>query len=307
MHTWACFLTVEVQCEKNVTWSKTIGARDKVLSLGPLPNMKLLCCSVCPQPSPVSHCCAALTYIITNTNIPSLIPWPKFWQVSSLTHKNLVWEWDYKISAETAVMWQSLTFQLHLLYNKVVPGGSVVNHTKLIGKYPTELSFVSAIMAILKRWEVTINYSILQACRTTSIIPTVSLVRPHLEYASDVWDPYFQKDTTLIENVQKFHLRICAKQWDLGYNELLTLQSLLSNLADWNKLSTMFKIVHNLIFFPTSTFVPSQSRTVYLQPLHTQTLSWTLLFLTLFHCEIHYWLISTVHLHSLSLNPHTCT
>ena len=43
------------------------------------------------------------------------------------------------------------------------------------------------------------------------------LVWPHLEYASDVWDPQLQRDITLIENVQKFGLRICAKQWDLGY------------------------------------------------------------------------------------------
>ena len=50
----------------------------------------------------------------------------------------------------------------------------------------------------------------------------LSLVRPHLRYASDVWDPHLLKEKTLIENVQKFGLRICAKQWDLGYNELLS-------------------------------------------------------------------------------------
>ena len=80
----------------------------------------------------------------------------------------------------------------------------------------------------------------------------LSLVRPHLEYASDVWDPHLQKDITLIENVQKFGLRICAKQWDLGYDELpskfdvCTLQTCQLE----HKLSTMFKIVRNLISFP---------------------------------------------------------
>ena len=44
----------------------------------------------------------------------------------------------------------------------------------------------------------------------------LSLVRPHLEYASDVWDPHLLKDKTLIENIQKFGLRNCAKQWDLS-------------------------------------------------------------------------------------------
>ncbi len=30
-----------------------------------------------------------------------------------------------------------------------------------------------------------------------------SLVRPHLEYASAVWSPYFKKDRVAIENVQR--------------------------------------------------------------------------------------------------------
>jgi len=49
----------------------------------------------------------------------------------------------------------------------------------------------------------------------------LSLVRPHLEYGCHVWDPNLQKDKRLLENAQKFALRICAKQWDLGYDELM--------------------------------------------------------------------------------------
>ena len=103
------------------------------------------------------------------------------------------------------------------------------------------------------------------------------MVRPHLEYASDVWDPHLLKDKTLIENVQKFGLRICAKQWDLGYNELLSnfAASMLQSRRLEHKLSTMFKIVHNLTVFPPSIFVPCQSRTgsnAYLQPFaHTNS------------------------------------
>ena len=90
----------------------------------------------------------------------------------------------------------------------------------------------------------------------------LSLVRPHLEYASDVWDPHLLKDKILIEDVQKFGLRICAKQWDLGYNELLSnfaVPTLQSRRLE-HKLSTMFKIVHNLIVFPPSIFVPRHHR-----------------------------------------------
>ena len=49
----------------------------------------------------------------------------------------------------------------------------------------------------------------------------LALVRPHTEYASQVWDPHPQKDIDQLECVQKFALRMCAKQWDLGYAELL--------------------------------------------------------------------------------------
>jgi len=60
----------------------------------------------------------------------------------------------------------------------------------------------------------------------------LALVRPHtgssvyLEihrshiYASQVWDPHLQKDINQLKltcTEVKFALRMCAKQWDLGY------------------------------------------------------------------------------------------
>ena len=42
----------------------------------------------------------------------------------------------------------------------------------------------------------------------------ISLVRPHLEYGSQVWDPHLTKDKTLLENVQKFACRIASSRWD---------------------------------------------------------------------------------------------
>ena len=49
----------------------------------------------------------------------------------------------------------------------------------------------------------------------------LALVRPATEYASQVWDPHPQKDIDQLEHVQKFTLRMHAKQWNLGYAELL--------------------------------------------------------------------------------------
>ena len=75
-----------------------------------------------------------------------------------------------------------------------------------------------------------------------------TLIRPHLEYAAPVWNPYHLNEITLLEGVQKFALRLCAKNWNLGYCELLNLFNLpsLENRRLYVRLCTLFKIVHNL-------------------------------------------------------------
>ena len=49
----------------------------------------------------------------------------------------------------------------------------------------------------------------------------LSMVRPHLEYASPVWSPHLAKDKELIESVQKFALRIASKSWSMPNHDLL--------------------------------------------------------------------------------------
>ena len=133
------------------------------------------------------------------------------------------------------------------------------------------------------------------------------MLRAHLEYASDVWDPHLLKDKTLIENVQKFGLRICAKQWDLGYF-CLTLQSLRFNPADWNISSAPCSKLYITSLFFLLPFLYHARVEMALMPtfnlLRTQTLSCILLFLALFHCGIHYLVMSLVHLHSLKTCVH---
>ena len=48
-----------------------------------------------------------------------------------------------------------------------------------------------------------------------------SIVRPHLEYGAHVWHPHLAKDTSALEKVQKFGLRICSRNWNASYQELL--------------------------------------------------------------------------------------
>ena len=47
----------------------------------------------------------------------------------------------------------------------------------------------------------------------------LSLIRPHLEFAVQVWNPYLIKDIQKLEfqTVQKFALRMCLKRWSSSY------------------------------------------------------------------------------------------
>ena len=49
----------------------------------------------------------------------------------------------------------------------------------------------------------------------------LSTVRPHLEYASSVWDPYLKKNIDATEHVKKFAFEVCLKDWHSNYDTLL--------------------------------------------------------------------------------------
>ena len=97
----------------------------------------------------------------------------------------------------------------------------------------------------------------------------VSLVRPHVEYAAPVWDPHLAQDINMLENVQKFGLRVCSKQWDTGYSELLNMCNLstLENHRLYLKLCHLFKIVNGLCYFPSGVIVPRHNPSHAMRPL----------------------------------------
>ena len=81
----------------------------------------------------------------------------------------------------------------------------------------------------------------------------LSLVTSHLEYGDHVWHPHFIKDKNALESVQKFGLHICSRKWTESYQELLDIIisiTLIRKLEAFLSLSTFFKIIHNLIYFP---------------------------------------------------------
>jgi hypothetical protein len=84
----------------------------------------------------------------------------------------------------------------------------------------------------------------------------LGLVRPHLEYAAQLWDPYIQSDIDKLESVQKFALKLVTHQWDTNYDNLLELTDIpkLSERRSHLKLVQVYKIIHNLCYFPEGVF-----------------------------------------------------
>ena len=107
-----------------------------------------------------------------------------------------------------------------------------------------------------------------------------SFIRPHLEYAAAVWDPFLKKDIDLLENTQKFALKVSTKCWNISYDDLLS-RSNLPSLQDRRrqfKLCQAFNIIHELAYFPDAPFENRHSkynsRTVHskaLMPIQTHT------------------------------------
>ena len=84
----------------------------------------------------------------------------------------------------------------------------------------------------------------------------ISLVRPHLEYGCTVWDLHTHKNKEALEKVQKFACRMATKRWDAGYDELLDLLNLPSLVYRRThlKLCQLYKIIHDLCYFPDDIF-----------------------------------------------------
>ena len=49
----------------------------------------------------------------------------------------------------------------------------------------------------------------------------ITYIRPHLEYAAQLWDPHIKRDIQLLESVQRFACKVCLKCWDMDYVNML--------------------------------------------------------------------------------------
>ena len=94
-----------------------------------------------------------------------------------------------------------------------------------------------------------------------------ALVRPHLEYAAQVWNPHLEKDIQCLEKVQKFALRICTKDYHVSYEHLLDV-FFIPSLRNRRLLCSFYCIVNGLVHFPHQSIVhhPTMSSSRYYNP-----------------------------------------
>lgn len=77
-----------------------------------------------------------------------------------------------------------------------------------------KVSKANKIVGLIRRTFVTLDTTIFKALFT-------ALVRPHLEYANQVWNPYLVKDFEMVENVQRRATRLVPELKGLSYEERL--------------------------------------------------------------------------------------
>ena len=79
-------------------------------------------------------------------------------------------------------------------------------------------------------------------------------VRPHLEYAAQVWDPHLQKDIKHLESVQKFALKMSTKLWDGNYAELLDITGIptLQSRRSYLKMRCLHNILQGRLILPSN-------------------------------------------------------
>jgi len=132
----------------------------------------------------------------------------------------------------------------------ITPSLSWNTHIKnIVGKASQTLGFVSRT---------------LYACPShIKMIAYKSLVRPKLEYASTIWDPYTKKNIDKLESVQRRAARVCKGDFRRTSSVSGMLKSLnwpsLKNRRHKSKLLMFYKIQHNIvdITIPPQTLQPA--------------------------------------------------
>ena len=84
----------------------------------------------------------------------------------------------------------------------------------------------------------------------------MTMIRPHTEYCSYIWNPHSKKDILLLESVQKFAAKVCLKQWNTPYAEMLRALDIpsLEGRRKSIQLVELYKIINGYYDLPWSPY-----------------------------------------------------
>ena len=143
----------------------------------------------------------------------------------------------------------------YFLYNQTLE--AVQRHPYLGVLLSNDLRWISHVDKIAKKGNSSLAFvkrNLFACSEETKRTAYVSLVRPHLEYASAVWDPYRQNQVEKLEAIQNRAVRFIKR--DYSYNtsvsdlkKSLSL-GLLSERRKFHRLQIFHKSVYNNIALP---------------------------------------------------------
>jgi len=93
--------------------------------------------------------------------------------------------------------------------SKLADVSAAINHSlaRRPSPLPKKISRANPLLCHILQWWCTLFY---QSC-----------IRPHLEYACTVWDPYFAKEKTLLHGGSAKVCLQCCKNWNMDYESML--------------------------------------------------------------------------------------
>ena len=99
------------------------------------------------------------------------------------------------------------------------------------------------------------KYMLLTRKKRPLMCPQIFLttyIRPDLEYAAELWDPYLSKDISCLEKIQKFASKICCKSWSVDYHSMLEFLSIptLQKRREELKLRALHRFLNGQSFLP---------------------------------------------------------
>ena len=166
------------------------------------------------------------------------------WLAATLTWRELIeWAWrtramdvDYGCLSTVAITRTLSTSKGSTVRGSWKPRSATFQQSAFSQHIQTICTKARKILGLLYRrfYKNTSNEALLQLY--------ISLVRPHLEYASPVWDIHLKKNIKQLEEVERFALKMITRQWNLGYQDLLELVELtpLQDRRVQSSLCTMF-------------------------------------------------------------------